>query len=76
MSITIRFACGHPVLTVEDIGQAPSCAACGERRVQSVVTDRAPRFRGSVTGPCASFDPHGGAVVVNVAPAGPLALKE
>lgn len=73
--IAISFACGHRI-QADDFDHPPVCPACGERRVQHVVTDRAPRFRGSALGPCATFDPTGSAVVVNVAPAGSLALKE
>lgn len=77
MSLRIRLACQHPTLVLPDsLDGTPVCPVCGETRVQSVVADRAPRFKGSVLGPCAAYDPTGGAVVVNVAPGGALHLKE
>ncbi len=50
--ITVRFACGHEMTVGEAQTEAPICAVCHERRVQRV-TAPAPRFRGTVTGPCA-----------------------
>ena len=51
--ITLTFACGHR-LTAETIETA-QCPTCGERRV-SQTKARAPRFRGVVIGPCATYE--------------------
>lgn len=73
--IRVDFACGHSLAIGDSANAAPRCAACGEVQVRRVTTSRPPRFTGTVTGPYADFkglDPG----VVNVAPAGPLRLKE
>lgn len=53
MSLQLRMACGH-ALTVSETEATVICDECGERRV-SRVTARAPRFRGVVQGPSATF---------------------
>ena len=54
MGIKVQFACGHTLTSPDDMTHA-QCPACGERRV-SRVTAPAPRFRGLVDGPCATFE--------------------
>lgn len=70
----IIFACGCPPMKVSDDTNAPPICPCGERRIRDVKAP-APRFRGVCQGPSAvsvRLDP----IVVDVAPAGPLKLKE
>lgn len=72
--ITLRFACGHTTTVTATATSAPLCVVCGESRVQSVQTPP-PRFTGACRGPYAettAVEPG----IVNVAPAGPLRLKE
>ena len=74
MSITIRYRCGHEGQLSDTIPGSPVCH-CGETQITYVRPQRMPRFTGSCTGPYATFtrlDPG----VVDVAPAGPLRLKE
>lgn len=51
------------------------CPRCGDRRVGSVEVRR-PRFHGVCLGPCADYDPTVTAAAVNLAPRGPLKLKD
>ena len=56
MSISVRFACGHPRQELgEAVDAAPTCPICGERRVSHVQAPP-PRFRGAVRGPCVVSD--------------------
>lgn len=69
----VSFACGHTTEIGDNPSAAPTCA-CGERQI-SRVTARAPRFIGACSGPYSEFknlEP----VTVNLAPGGPLSLKE
>ena len=50
--ITVTMACGHRMAVGES---APRCATCGETRVSHVKAP-APRFRGVVLGPCATYE--------------------
>jgi len=52
--ITLTFGCGHTT-KVPDDALIAVCPTCGERRVQQVKA-RAPRFRGVVNGPHATFE--------------------
>ena len=61
--ITLTFGCGHTAKLPDDALVAV-CPTCGERRVQQVKA-RAPRFRGVVLGPHATFEALSG-VAVNV----------
>jgi len=72
----LDFACGHSVTAPDgtDI-TAPECPTCHNRQVTHV-TVRPPRFTGTCCGPCATFDPTVTATKVNLAPGGPLTLKE
>jgi hypothetical protein len=63
--ITATMACGHQI-RLEDGSTAPTCAQCRETRVAHVKA-RAPRFRGTVLGPCAEFE---------ALPAKAISLKE
>lgn len=54
MSILLTMACGHRVKAPDDI-RAPLCPTCGETRVAHVKAP-APRFRGVVMGPCATYE--------------------
>ena len=72
--IKIRFACGHEAPISPTATTAPLCLVCGEHRVQSVKAPP-PRFTGACSGPYAAtkaVEPG----IVNVAPGGPLRLKE
>lgn len=51
--ITLTFACGHR--QAWDEGGSVVCATCGERRIARTVAP-APRFRGVVVGPSATYD--------------------
>ncbi len=72
--MTIDFACGHRVEADESVTTA-ICPQCGDRRVGSVKVRR-PRFHGACLGPCADYDPTVTAVAVNLAPKGPLRMKD
>ncbi len=51
--IRVQFACGHGVeLPVNHVG-APVCPHCHETRIAAVFAP-APRFTGTVSGPCAT----------------------
>lgn len=50
--IAVTFACGHRGTAGE---AAPRCTECGETRVSHVKAP-APRFRGVVLGPCATYE--------------------
>lgn len=72
--ITIQFACGHEGRLSDAMMTTPICH-CGERQIAVVRPSRPPRFVGTVTGPYAEYqalDPG----IVNVAPGGPLKLKD
>ena len=72
--ISIRYKCGHDGQLNEQFNGAP-CCPCGETEIVFVRPSRMPRFTGACTGPYAthtSLEP----AVVNVAPSGPLRLKE
>ena len=72
--MTVTFACGHT--TILDDTRATDDAAicgCGERRVTHVAA-RAPRFRGSCTGPYAEACSLEARPVDLTGPAGPLRL--
>lgn len=72
--IQIRYKCGHEGRLSESVSASPRCH-CGETQIVYVKTARPPRFSGAASGPYAEFkavDP----AIVNVAPAGPLRLKE
>lgn len=71
--MTIRFACGHTMTLGDNPSVAPVCP-CGETRVQHVAV-RAPRFRGSCSGPYAEWAPLAPATV-NLAPGGPLIIGQ
>ena len=71
--IRVRYICGHEALLSPTATSAPLCH-CGEHRVRAV-TSPAPRFTGACRGPYAetkAVEPG----IVNVAPGGPLKLKE
>lgn len=51
--IRVSMACGHRLQA--DSETAPRCAECGETRVAHVSAP-APRFRGVVLGPCATYE--------------------
>jgi len=70
----IDFACGHHAQTDDDVTN-PECPTCHEKRITHVKV-RPPRFFGTCCGPCATFDPSVTAVAVNLAPGGPLRLKD
>jgi hypothetical protein len=73
-AITVTFACGHRQEVAATADAAPICLTCGDHRVTRTKA-RAPRFVGACQGPyCETkvFEP----AIVNVAPAGPLKLKE
>ena len=76
MSITVRFTCGHGTeILPRDTGTVrPACPTCGETRVRHTVA-RAPNFRGVASGPSARTEALGG-VPLQLAPDGPLRLKE
>lgn len=72
--IKIRFSCGHEGQLSDSIQTTPVCP-CGERQIAFVQPSRPPRFVGTCSGPYAEFkalDPG----IVNVAPSGPLKLKD
>ena len=72
--IAIRWKCGHTAMVGDKVSASPVCA-CGERQVTMVNPRRMPRFTGTVLGPCSTFenlDPG----TVDVAPSGPLKIKE
>lgn len=72
--ISFTFACGHRAEFSDQMQVSPRCS-CGEIQIVAVVPSRMPRFTGTVSGPYAEYkalDPG----VVNVAPAGPLTIKE
>jgi predicted RNA-binding Zn-ribbon protein involved in translation (DUF1610 family) len=72
--ITVYFACGHQN-AVDDRAMSPVCPTCGNTQVARAIPNRTPRFVGACRGPYAetcAVDP----AVVNVAPAGPLRVKE
>ena len=74
MAISIRFKCGHDSQLSDTFMTSPVCH-CGETQITYVMSSRAPRFTGACSGPHATHtrvDP----AVVDVAPAGPLRLKE
>lgn len=71
--IRVTFACGHSGETKETVDAPPICG-CGETRIRQT-TARAPHFRGACSGPYAEtrgVEPG----IVNVAPGGPLVLKQ
>ena len=71
----VTFNCGHPaVLVPETVDQQPTCPMCGDRLVRAVQA-RAPRFVGLASGPYCETRPLD-AIPVNLAPKGPLVLKE
>lgn len=73
--IEVRFTCDHALAIGDKSGASPRCTICGETQVRSVKTTRAPRFVGTVLGPCSDYkglEPGR----VNCAPSGPLRLKE
>ena len=75
MSIQLVFTCGHTAQIGDRADSSPRCAACGCVQVARAISSRLPRFTGTCTGPLAEFkalDPG----VVNVAPGGPLTIKE
>jgi hypothetical protein len=72
--IDIRYKCGHSGQLNEQFNGTPICP-CGETQIVFVKPSRMPRFTGACTGPYAAFAPLEPAVV-NVAPAGPLVIKE
>lgn len=72
--ITVTFACGHAISVNDNTGWEPVCHTCHETRV-SRVKARAPHFYGTATGPyCETKGLEPG--IVNVAPGGPLSLRE
>jgi hypothetical protein len=74
MSIDIRFLCGHGGRVGVNQVASPVCPTCGETRIARVSAPP-PKFRGACSGPYAAtahLDP----AIVNVAPKGPLQLKE
>lgn len=71
--VSVRFACGHLTEVGDNPSGAPVCH-CGETKIARVQA-RAPRFSGACTGPYAELK-NVSAAVVNVAPSGPLKLKE
>jgi DNA-directed RNA polymerase subunit RPC12/RpoP len=52
--VTITFACGHRLSSANAPDQAV-CPTCGDRRVSRVKAP-APRFHGTVVGPCATYE--------------------
>jgi len=76
MSIRLVFKCQHSVVIGDGLtAAAPVCGVCGETQVVRTIPTRLPSFTGTVRGPCATYtslEPG----IVNVAPAGPLTLKE
>lgn len=73
--IRVRFDCGHEVEVNEQVNAFPVCAVCGAIRITRVDPRRLPRFVGTCQGPLAEERPMTPGTV-NVAPAGPLRLKE
>jgi len=71
----IDFACGHHVTASDGAELTPECPTCHDRRVAHVQV-RPPRFTGTCCGPCATFDPTVTATKVDLAPEGPLKLKD
>lgn len=72
--ILVRMACGHPSLNLDPAKDAaPRCPVCGDDRVARVQA-MAPKFRGIVRGPSASYQALDG-VPIAAAPDGPLPLK-
>jgi len=76
MSIRLVFKCQHSVVIGDGLtAAAPVCVVCGETQIVRTIPTRMPSFTGTVRGPFATttnLEPG----VVNVAPAGPLMLKE
>ena len=72
--IEIRWKCGHVATVSDKTAAAPMCA-CGEQQIVAVFPKRQPRFVGTVLGPCSEYKALE-AGTVNVAPSGPLKLKE
>lgn len=72
--IAIRYKCGHSGQLNEQFNGSPVCP-CGESQIVWVKPSRAPRFTGACTGPFATHS-HMDPAVVNLAPAGPLKVKE
>ena len=74
MSIQVRFTCGHQASIAVNLDAAPVCPTCGETTVARVKA-RPPRFTGVASGPYCEHRALD-AVPVNLAPKGPLTLKE
>ena len=53
--MVIRFRCGHALELPDSYTAAPRCRECGDT-VVSRVQVRAPRFVGTVRGPCAQYE--------------------
>ena len=73
--IDVLFVCGHRVRIGETANASPRCTDCGCIQVSRVIPSRLPRFRGTCTGPMSDYkalEPG----TVDVAPSGPLKLKE
>jgi DNA-directed RNA polymerase subunit RPC12/RpoP len=73
--IDIRYKCGTAGQLNEQFNGTPVCPHCGTTEIVFVKPPRMPRFTGACTGPYATHS-HADPAVVNVAPAGPLVIKE
>ena len=71
----LDFSCGHTLTAEDGAAIEPTCPACSCRQVSHVQV-RPPRFVGSCTGPHAEFVPDVKPVKVDLAPSGPLPLKQ
>lgn len=72
--IALRFTCGHGTEISATHTGTPVCLTCGETQIAGVKAPP-PKFRGVARGPYAELA-HLDPAVVNVAPGGPLRLKE
>ena len=72
--VVITFACGHHSSIPTNADSAPTCPECGDMQIRRVKA-RAPRFVGVATGPYCETTALT-AIPVNLAPKGPLTIKE
>ena len=72
--VVVTFGCGHRANVGLNADSQPTCPECGNRQVARVKA-RAPRFVGVATGPYCETKALD-AIPVNLAPKGPLVIKE
>lgn len=73
--IAVTFECGIRSEYSDQMQISPRCSHCGTTKIASVRTSRPPRFTGVASGPLCEYKPLEPGVV-DVAPAGPLRIKE